>query len=923
MLSMLSMTVVMLSTWVNDRGERVQYLFDYADEFGGRGFKKTLPDWHEMKMYDAFDAYVKSFNEPALPPKTKGGAPRVIVESDEAGKPTYSTYDPKWDTETKQDLVRDVMKHAYGTSATIVPSASTKGEVTASATGSNKGVPWTKLNEYPDNFIAKEYLPSSMFRWKDPSHLTVDNVSVLLMHWDARRRDGKSGLEFKEVWHKKAIVAVSHLSRLREEEEVKKKQKRGEAEATRKRKKNAQSQRKAAGRPGCTRADRSDEETDEELPQTTPSSPHTLRPQVRKNSIDGNAARHRDGEDPANRGYESSGNSTEDEYIDPSEQLAKTSQPQPLTARATDYIPEMPGQLWGAGKERVMDRNEVFPISALPPTPSECPQDHSAQMSFIQKLFSDKTYISITVALEHGGHWPSSTFKCPAPTGKFAFISWEYAEPWIPMEFWLDVKSMHEMEEWCRQKPWLKDDGDLIHRVGVWSVVRALGMIGQEIWLKCLSDALPDEPGEDVLGEHYPFDTDQALTVDDTTAWANFLQIQLDTSGGISLSEGGHAVEWHSGAPSHDRRESLADNDQDDMDKDEIARAECHPEWATWEHSDTWTSRPLYTSKDAIPQLLKWMSFRPWRSYGGTSVGFTRISQVLLAVGMLQRELCLYRHALMAGSDFISWNQAALGIHFPKHLKNRAYRNHFDTIEKLLEDVYPQIKEDLTRELMFMEEEEAAARERDGFREQSQLGPGTQAALDNEARDPQPQGGMNKTPITPEDNLRKSLQNMVSVSPTRAETLTAEGRISSGQTDHPRNHASSGNWPAISESPDLPAVAQATRKGSRPLAHIRNLPAGSTRMSTPINVPQKTKSILKGPEHSSSPTDHGTRNSTRGLKHVRFAREVRKDGENRKVASPSGLGKRTWDEVLNSTSQSVKKRARTDDVPDGDQQRLA
>ncbi|KAA1478923.1 hypothetical protein DENSPDRAFT_855171 [Dentipellis sp. KUC8613] len=712
--------------------------FDYMDEVGGRGFKKTLPNWREMKMHEAFDAYVKSFDEPPPPPKTKAGHMRVVVESDTNGRPVYATYDPKWDGDTKQDLVRDVMKHAYG-----------------SASKSNRGVPWTKLSEFPNDFIDQEYLASPTFRWKDPSHLTVDDVSALLAHWETRRQAGKPILEFKAVWHKKSIVPVAALPAMMQREAMERRQRAAATVAERRKLAKAKSSandarvdtsqpeghRREVDRPDTPRPEsraperrpEDDETEDEDLGRR---SPPNLRPRKVRRSTLGVPLSDDYGDYHADQ---FSGNGTEDEYVEPTQPRRKGKSPVVgIRGKSPqEYNPEIFGQLWGPGNERVVNRDEVFPISTPPPSPAECRDDCSARVDFIQKLYNDQTYKDITLALEHGEILPPRKVKFPSIHNKYKFISWDYDMPWLPLDFWLDTTSLQEMREWCERKPWIEEE-KYIFPVGVWSAVRALGMIGREIWLKCLSDSLPDPPTPGELGDNYPFDTEQALTLDDTNEWATFVNIQLSIIWWDITQRvppfASIPVRYTPGAPNKVVLNSLERARyllhvysstkfmevmtlwaalENDIWEEEIPRAEYHPEWASWDYGSPWTPRLFYSGDEDVENLVKWMSAHPWRSYGGTSVGGARVSQVLLVFAMLHRELFLYRSACDMFPNFTTWTGDNLGYHFPKHLKSRSLGNKFDVIEALLEDIYPKMVDDLTLQVTFLEEEQAAAQEID------------------------------------------------------------------------------------------------------------------------------------------------------------------------------------------------------------------
>lgn len=57
-------------------------------------------------------------------------------------------------------------------------------------------VPWAKVKANPSAWILPECYPSS-FMWGDPSHMTTDNVLLLLNHWTKREKAGQIPL----IWN--------------------------------------------------------------------------------------------------------------------------------------------------------------------------------------------------------------------------------------------------------------------------------------------------------------------------------------------------------------------------------------------------------------------------------------------------------------------------------------------------------------------------------------------------------------------------------------------------------------------------------------------------------------------------------------------------------------------------------------------------
>ncbi|KAA1479287.1 hypothetical protein DENSPDRAFT_886607 [Dentipellis sp. KUC8613] len=113
MLATCGISCVVIASSVTADGQRATLLHDYLPEYGGRGLVDAVPNYKDVKMSAAMNSWELSFDEPA-PPKVVKGQPRILVEMNDKKQLMYPEYDPKWHSDTKKTLVRDIVNATYG-----------------------------------------------------------------------------------------------------------------------------------------------------------------------------------------------------------------------------------------------------------------------------------------------------------------------------------------------------------------------------------------------------------------------------------------------------------------------------------------------------------------------------------------------------------------------------------------------------------------------------------------------------------------------------------------------------------------------------------------------------------------------------------------------------------------------------------------
>ncbi|KAA1479285.1 hypothetical protein DENSPDRAFT_855310 [Dentipellis sp. KUC8613] len=180
---------------------------------------------------------------------------------------------------------------------------------------------------------------------------------------------------------------------------------------------------------------------------------------------------------------------------------------------------------------------------------------------------------------------------------------------------------------------------------------------------------------------------------EDIEEWCDFVVaqiIQLDYKVKMHVARVLHPLNWTPAAPSEcgmtkkDKGEFLKTLSraagyvktvdvfmelEDDFDLPETPASHLRPEWAVWNSSEPWVPEKFFWERTYLEELQAWFS-----SMSTTDdirfIGLTRMSEMLLAYGMLLREVFLSRNACSVLGEFTeeAWTDNALGYRFPPHL---------------------------------------------------------------------------------------------------------------------------------------------------------------------------------------------------------------------------------------------------------------
>ncbi|KAH9016604.1 hypothetical protein EDB84DRAFT_1567173 [Lactarius hengduanensis] len=181
--------VAILAGYCDNDGEPSIMFHDCNDDLDGTSFKARYKGWSKDPMVEEFSRWTaESFGarpaDSGEDNRKRDATRKVKLPTDEKGYPAL----PSWEAIDREGL--KYKKMVIG---------SFMSEMYWIAVGGGKGrVPWAKLQEAQDNFIAAKYLPNGI-TLTQYHHIRLEDANSLLKHWTQRQAAGEVPFRFKKM----------------------------------------------------------------------------------------------------------------------------------------------------------------------------------------------------------------------------------------------------------------------------------------------------------------------------------------------------------------------------------------------------------------------------------------------------------------------------------------------------------------------------------------------------------------------------------------------------------------------------------------------------------------------------------------------------------------------------------------------------